>query len=950
MAALSSIIGITKAISGGLTKKKIMQGAGDALKDVAKKRIGRRKRGGPGAPGEDEGGSIIQSPSGSIVPTSPLMGDIVVPYPQEPAKVKDKPVAVVNFKTLSEQLQSIVALTSAIEKSTAQSIKSKKKINETNRRNKEKAAKRAKEKKREGGSGILGFIGQKTGEVAQASGIMGFLGNILAGFIAVNLLPLIPRILEGMNFVGVNLHYFFLGFRGLGQAFKLGSKKFKKIMPKVLENLKEIGKPVKEIFKNAGRRIKNVFKSLSKLVPGFITRGLDAIGDAARAVGEGVKRLGQGAGKLGQKLGRVATLNTRSQQLGASAGNLQKLTGQTGRGTQQVLTQSLRMRRLHGDEAARMYKGLVDNGMSNAKASKYVMNQIKAGKLTSAPLKGTLAGGIKGSQVFKGGPLKVGKRAIIKLLGPSKAVKTALRNIPVVGPLIVAITSLLSGEPVAQALFKTGGTFIGGLLGLAIPIPILGPIIGEIIGEYVGDLAYVALMGGGVDALAQRLKQDITNVMSAGETAMKWVGDGFGRFIEGIPKMSVLGLGEIPNPVWMMNPLNIVEKMGLFWKSFFTRDPMSKGENKGKDGITNKSDVRRDTKGARAGDFIVASDGSVGVFDGMGTRGLRPGEQELFDSGASNIDGTMPSSTESKKMMSETDFYNAKVEDHGLPDTYEEYKALFSEAKTPLIPGANTSTGEAMATGLRTGASQYIGGSADYHIDTQIMKSVPMEQKVAMVDQMAAGYAKQGRVMEFSNQGVAGEIWDTNMSYDEKVKLLERAFAAHSHSSYGDRNSIDYYIPKKGDSRFDKSAEGAEILAPTVGGSTATYASGGGYGNFIEIKDEKGNVIARTGHGDTRFGPKSGTVDIGQGVTPQPETQQPEMTPQKPPTSTPQSVQRQTSYEKPSGGQPAPIILPPKTTPQMPSGGRSNIVPVGSGDVLNSYYKSQLLGFLYKQG
>ena len=39
--------------------------------------------------------------------------------------------------------------------------------------------------------------------------------------------------------------------------------------------------------------------------------------------------------------------------------------------------------------------------------------------------------------------------------------------------------------------------------------------------------------------------------------------------------------------------------------------------------------------------------------------------------------------------------------------------------------------------------------------------------------------------------------------------------------------------------------------------SSATYASGGNYGNYIEIKDEKGNVISRTGHGDTRFGPKS---------------------------------------------------------------------------------------------
>ena len=48
----------------------------------------------------------------------------------------------------------------------------------------------------------------------------------------------------------------------------------------------------------------------------------------------------------------------------------------------------------------------------------------------------------------------------------------------------------------------------------SIPIPILGPIIGEIIGEYVGDLMYVLLMGGGPNAVMERMKQDITNVMS----------------------------------------------------------------------------------------------------------------------------------------------------------------------------------------------------------------------------------------------------------------------------------------------------------------------------------------------------------------------------------------------------------------------------------------------------
>ena len=118
-----------------------------------------------------------------------------------------------------------------------------------------------------------------------------------------------------------------------------------------------------------------------------------------------------------------------------------------------------------------------------------------------------------------------------------------------------------------------------------------------------------------------------------------------------------------------------------------------------------------------------------------------------------------------------------------------------------------------MATGLRTGASQYIGGSSDYHIDTQIMKSVPMEQKIAMVDQMAEGYAKQGRVMEFSNQGVMVRHGIQTCRMMRRSNSLREKFYAHSHSSYGDRNSIDYYIPKKGENRFGKSEVRAlEIL------------------------------------------------------------------------------------------------------------------------------------------
>jgi muramidase (phage lysozyme) len=132
-----------------------------------------------------------------------------------------------------------------------------------------------------------------------------------------------------------------------------------------------------------------------------------------------------------------------------------------------------------------------------------------------------------------------------------------------------------------------------------------------------------------------------------------WVGKGFGRLYEGIPKINIPWPinKKFPDPRWMLSLTNIPEKLGIFHKAFFTDKPMEKGEEKTEEtqetsgSVTNVSTVRRDTKGARAGDFVMASDGTLGVFDGMGTRGLRAGEQELYNSGATNIDGSKPSST-----------------------------------------------------------------------------------------------------------------------------------------------------------------------------------------------------------------------------------------------------------------------------------------------------------------
>ena len=162
------------------------------------------------------------------------------------------------------------------------------------------------------------------------------------------------------------------------------------------------------------------------------------------------------------------------------------------------------------------------------------------------------------------------------LKGAMPAVKGFARRIPILGPIIVGLVSAMTGDPVGQALFKAGGAALGGALGTFIPIPVLGTLIGETVGVYVGDVFYELLMGGGMAAAGQKLKDDFGKLMEGGEKFFGWIKDGFGRFMEGLPK-GVLGLGK-----WFLFG-NIVDKVKLIGKAFFSRDPMTGEEEEEED-------------------------------------------------------------------------------------------------------------------------------------------------------------------------------------------------------------------------------------------------------------------------------------------------------------------------------------------------------------------------------
>ena len=192
------------------------------------------------------------------------------------------------------------------------------------------------------------------------------------------------------------------------------------------------------------------------------------------------------------------------------------------------------------------------------------------------------------------------------LKGALPAVKGFAGRIPILGPVIVGIVSLMSGEPAAQALFKAAGAALGGALGTFIPIPILGTLIGETIGVFVGDLLYELIMGGGIDAVGQKLKDTFKTIFKGGKAVFNFFKSGFVNFINNfkeqymvkLPKVlgvqvKLPGIGDtIPNLLQLYNPLAMVP---LLVKSFFG------GEKEG-------SSIKEDGGGSETSDVKVSKE------------------------------------------------------------------------------------------------------------------------------------------------------------------------------------------------------------------------------------------------------------------------------------------------------------------------------------------------------
>ena len=415
------------------------------------------------------------------------------------------------------------------------------------------------------------------------SSIMDFITNIVFGWVAVRLVKFAPQLAKILPFLGKIADFMVDGallvITGLTTLIHWGYK------------LVEMGRGlVKGVFGEEGAKKFDTFMgSIKNLIAGFLVWKI--IGQKIfKAIVGNIKNAFNIIKGIFAKAGKILNFLT-----GGRAGNLAK--NVLGKG-----------KNLVGNIGRRLGVG----------AKRF------AGKGVRSMVKGV---GKTGSSIMKKGVGKAAQRAVIKMFG--KTAGKIFGKIPIIGPVIVGIVSLLSGEPIGQAIFKTFGAAIGGLLGTFIPIPVVGTLLGEAVGVFVGDLLYHLIVKRDPKAAFKMLKDTVMGIFKGGKAVFDWVTGGFGRFYKGIPKIMIpdfpddppgimskvpfagrvwkglkvamkvmlgpIGLlmgKEIPNLLWLTNPVNTSM---LMFKSFFP--PSGEGESSSPPKVEVKDTLKGEVKG-----------------------------------------------------------------------------------------------------------------------------------------------------------------------------------------------------------------------------------------------------------------------------------------------------------------------------------------------------------------
>ena len=536
-----------------------------------------------------KGGSLAVRPKTNLVPFKKQSSSL--------AKVGGKqedPMLVIKIKVI--KIEDLLKGTLAAEKKTADE---KRKAQEQEDRAKQEQDVEKTPKSKEKGIKI-----PVPGKIKSFWGnIQKFIGTVLFGWLALKLLPLLPKLMPIVKMLAVTADFIInwggkilsglVTFIDWGYKAVEGTRKF-------IEN---------KFGEDAAEKFDSFMGTINKVLNLVI-----ALGMGAAAMGGGKKppkgpkqpkrgpknKLNRAQKKIkrftdpkrADKLKRVKNIKKiRADKLARTKkiGRLRKIAKAkkfVGKTTKAVSKTSQAVSKNVSKATKAVGKTSQAVGKNVSKATKAVSKTSQAVGKNISKVSGKVSQSA-GKIVTRLG-MKMNSGMVQSMKGLSKMAKGV--KIPIIGPILAAITSYLADGKLDKALFIGIGTALGEMLGSAIPIPVLGTLIGGAIGFYIGDLLYTLFRGGGVKAVVNKLKEDLKKVFNVGKAIFNWSKTGLGRLWEGLPK--VLG---VPNPAWLFNPLNMVGKAKLIGKAFFSRDPMKeeKDDKKG-DGKKDKKKIDKE--------------------------------------------------------------------------------------------------------------------------------------------------------------------------------------------------------------------------------------------------------------------------------------------------------------------------------------------------------------------
>ena len=323
---------------------------------------------------------------------------------------------------------------------------------------------------------------------------------------------------------------------------------------------------IKNIFKTIGENL-NLFSKLLRITIFELRNGFKASRQAFKLMGKGIAKILKPIAKpfkiLGSKIkGVFVGIGTKifgaMQKVIASlpgAKQVGKLLGAGKKGIDASKTAIQGAKTAITKSFNKATGGVLKKGLAKAPSRLFLKIFGKKGAKIFA----------KSAKAFKG----------LKILG--KSIK-----IPILGPIIVAVTSILSGDPIGQTLFKSIGAVIGGAIGSA-GGP-LGMIVGEILGEFLGSFLFEVFNGDpdgvkGKALLKKKFDQLVSGAGKYGKMFLDFVvgqvgklgnffKEGFGRFVENFPVIDISKMRLIPSG------------LGFVAKKFGVDDPKYMDGNK----------------------------------------------------------------------------------------------------------------------------------------------------------------------------------------------------------------------------------------------------------------------------------------------------------------------------------------------------------------------------------